>query len=95
MSDSDPNFVVYSIGANGPVFPDEKLPSLPPIPHGSVVVIEGRREPAWRYSMALNRLHGSAAFAVAIFDIQLGAVVVKSHNPAYHEGQVFDFQLPA
>lgn len=84
---------MYSIGIDRPITPDEPLPPVPPIPRGSLVVIEGRA-PIWRYGMALHRLHGSAAAAVAVFDPRLGAVVVASHSPAFAEGQVVDVKLP-
>ncbi len=60
---------------------------------GVLVVIEGRA-PIWRYGMAFHLLHGSAAMAVAVFDPRLGAVVVASHHPNWHEGQVIDCCSP-
>jgi CRISPR-associated protein Csx3 len=88
-----PDPVFYSIGVAHPVTPEEPLPPLPPIPRGALVVIEGRA-PIWRYGLALHRLHGSAAGAVAVYDPRLGAVVVASHTPAYAEGQVLDVEPP-
>lgn len=85
-------FVVYSIGVEMPITPSEPLPPVPPIPRGSVVVVEGRA-PIWRYGMALHRLHGSPAAAVAFYDPRLGAVVVASHSPEYREGQVLDADI--
>jgi CRISPR-associated protein Csx3 len=85
--------IYYSIGVDQPVTPDEPLPPLPAIPKGALVVIEGRA-PVWRYGMALHRLHGSPAGAVAVFDPRLGAVVVASHHPNWREGQVIDVQPP-
>jgi len=85
--------VFYSIGVTGPITPDEPLPPLPPIQQGALVVIEGRA-PIWRYAMALHRLHGSPAGAVAVYDPRLGAVVVASHRPEYREAQVIDLQPP-
>ena len=87
------NIVLYSIGVERPITPQESLPEVPEIPRGSVVVIEGRA-PVWRYGMALHRLHGSPAAAVAVYDPRLGAVIVASHHPDYREGQVIDVQLP-
>ncbi|MFA6373458.1 MAG: CRISPR-associated protein Csx3 [Methanothrix sp.] len=55
------------------------LPPLPAIPRGSLVIVEGRA-PIWRYGMALHRLHGSPAAAVAFYDPRLGAVVVATHS---------------
>lgn len=83
--------VIYSIGVDRPIAPEEPLPEVPEIPRGSVVVVEGRA-PVWRYGMAFHRLHGSAAAAVAVYDPRLGAVIVASHHPDYHEGQVIDVQ---
>lgn len=83
--------VFYPIGVDQPITPDESLPPLPEIPRGSVVVVEGRA-PVWRYGMALHKLHGSPAAAVAVYDPRLGAVVVASHHPDYREGQVLDVQ---
>jgi len=88
-----PETVFYSIGVDHPIRPDEPLPTLPAIPRGAVVVIEGRA-PIWRYGMAFHRLHGSAAGAVAVYDPRLGAVVVASHRPEYQEGQVLDVAPP-
>ncbi|MBZ5495744.1 MAG: CRISPR-associated protein Csx3 [Acidobacteriia bacterium] len=85
--------VFYSIGVDHPIRPDEPLPPLPEISKGAVVVIEGRA-PIWRYGMALHRLHGSPAAAVAVYDPRLGAVVVASHDPEYREGQVVDTHPP-
>jgi CRISPR-associated protein Csx3 len=79
--------VRYNVGVEGPITPADPLPEPPAIPRGAVVVIEGRA-PIWRYGMALHRLHGSPAAAVATFDPRLGAVVVASHHPHYHDGQV-------
>ena len=84
--------VVYSIGVEHPIQPDEPLPPLPEIPRGAVVVIEGRA-PIWRYGLALHKLHGSAAAAVAVYDPRLGAVVVASHTPALVDGQVLDVKI--
>ncbi len=86
--------VFYSIGVDRPITPEEPLPPLPQIPRGAVVVVEGRA-PIWRYAMALHRLHGSPAAAVAVYDPRLGAVVVASHHPELREGQVLDVTPPA
>lgn len=85
--------VYYSIGVDAPITPDDSLPPLPEIPRGALVIIEGRA-PVWRYGMAFHRLHGSSAGAVAVFDPRLGAVVVASHHPNWHEGQVIDVDIP-
>jgi CRISPR-associated protein Csx3 len=45
--------------------------------------------------MALHRLHGSPAAAVAFYDPRLGAVVVTSHSREWRVGQVLDVTLPA
>lgn len=79
--------ISYSIGVDHPIIPSEPLPSLPVIPQGALVVVEGRA-PIWRYGMAMHLLHGSPAGAIAFFDPRLGAVVVASHHPNYREGQV-------
>jgi CRISPR-associated protein Csx3 len=86
--------VFYSIGIDRPVTPDELLPSLPEIPRGALVVIEGRA-PIWRYGLAFHRLHGSPAGAIAVFDPRLGAVIVASHHPNWREGQIVDVTAPA
>lgn len=85
--------VFYSIGVDRPITPDESLPPVPEIPRGVLVVIEGRA-PIWRYGIAIHRLHGSPAGAVAVFDPRLGAVVVASHHPNWREGQVIDVDVP-
>ncbi|MDD4651298.1 MAG: CRISPR-associated ring nuclease Crn3/Csx3 [Methanothrix sp.] len=72
--------------------PAEPLPTLPPIPRGSLVIVEGRA-PIWRYGMALHRLHGSPAAGAA--DPRLGAVVVATHSPQWAVGQVVDVTMPA
>ncbi len=87
-----PSMVVYSIGVEHPVLPSEPLPPLPEIPRGSLVVIEGRA-PIWRYGMALHRLHGSPAAAIAFYDPRLGAVVVATHSPEFTDGQVVEVTL--
>ena len=92
MTDS-PKTVFYSIGVEQPITPAEPLPPVPVIPRGSVVVIEGRA-PLWRYGMAFHKLHGSAAAAVAVYDPRLGAVIVASHHPDFHEGKILDVTLP-
>jgi CRISPR-associated protein Csx3 len=86
--------VIYSIAVPSPITPAEPLPPLPEIPRGSLVIVEGRA-PIWRYGMALHRLHGSPAAAVAVYDPRLGAVVVTSHSPMWAVGQVVDVTLPA
>lgn len=88
-----PEVVFYSLGVDRPIAPEEPLPPLPPIPRGALVVIEGRA-PIWRYGTAFHRLHGSAAGAIAVYDPRLGAVVVASHHPNWHEGQVLDVSPP-
>jgi CRISPR-associated protein Csx3 len=88
------NPVFYSLGVSIPIAPTEPLPPMPEIPRGSIVVLEGRA-PIWRYAMALHRLHGSPAAAVAVYDPRLGAVIVASHHPDYREGQVLDVKPPA
>ena len=90
----DRKTVFYSIRVDTPTTPEEPLPPLPQIPRGAVVVVEGRA-PIWRYAMALHRLHGSPAAAVAVYDPRLGAVVVASHHPGFREGQVLDVTPPA
>ncbi|HXG08384.1 MAG TPA: CRISPR-associated ring nuclease Crn3/Csx3 [Gemmataceae bacterium] len=79
--------VYYNIGVEQPITPAEPLPPVPAIPPGALVIVTGRA-PIWRYGMALHRLHGSPAGAVAVFDPRLGAVVVQSHSPQWHEGQI-------
>jgi CRISPR-associated protein Csx3 len=88
-----PQAILYSIGVDQPITPDEPLPPLPHIPRGALVVIEGRA-PIWRYGMAFHRLHGSPAAAVAVYDPRLGAVVVASHSPEFAESQVIPLELP-
>ena len=87
------NHVVYSIGVDNPITPNEPLPPLPDIPRGSLLVVEGRA-PIWRYGMALHLLHSSPAAAIAFYDPRLGAVVVASHNPSFTIGQVVDVTIP-
>ena len=79
----------YSIGVEHPIAPDESLPTLPLIPRGALVVIEGRA-PIWRYGVEFRKLHGSAVGSVAVYDSRLGAVVVASHNPENRERQIVD-----
>ena len=86
--------VFYSIGVTQPITPAEPLPPLPDIPRGALVVIEGHA-PIWRYGMAFHRLHGSPAGAIAVFDPRIGAVVVASHHPNWHESQVIDVNIPS
>jgi CRISPR-associated protein Csx3 len=85
--------VFYHIGVDHPITPNEPLPKLPEIPRGAVVIIEGR-SPIWRYGMAIHRLHGSPASAIAVYDPRLGAVIVASHLPNLHEGDILDVTLP-
>ena len=87
------NHVVYSIGVDHPITPNEPLPPLPDIPRGSLVIVEGRA-PVWRYGMALHLLHGSPAAVIAFYDPRLGAVIVASHNPSFTIGQVVDVTIP-
>lgn len=94
MTDPTVSPVFYSIAVDQPIGPEEALPPLPEVPRGALVVVEGRA-PIWRYGMALHRLHGSAAGAVAFFDPRLGAVVVASHHPNWREGQVVDVAPPS
>jgi len=86
--------IFYSIAVAEPITPAEPLPALPVIPRGALVVVEGRA-PIWRYGMALHRLHGSPAGAVAFYDPRLGAVVVASHHPLWREGQIIDVAPPS
>jgi CRISPR-associated protein Csx3 len=88
------NIVFYSIGVDHPIRPDDLLPPLPEIPRGAIVVIEGRA-PIWRCGLAFHKLHGSPAAAIAVYDPRLGAVVVASHTPDLHDGQVLDVALPS
>jgi CRISPR-associated protein Csx3 len=93
MSTGHRSVVFYSIGVDRPITPDEPLPALPTIPRGALVVIEGRA-PIWRYGLALHRLHGSPAAAVAVYDPRLGAVIVISHSPEFTEANVVDVTPP-
>jgi len=88
-----PEIVFYSIGVDRPITVDEPLPALPAIPRGALVVIEGRA-PIWRYGLALHRLHGSPAGAIAVYDPRLGAVVVASHLPKWRDCQIVDTHPP-
>ena len=88
-----PETVFYSIGVDRAVSPEEPLPPLPHIPRGSLVVVEGRA-PIWRYGLALHRLHGSAAAAVAVYDPRIGAVVVISHHQRFRETEIVDVSPP-
>lgn len=83
----------WNIGVDGPCAPSDPLPPLPEIARGGLLVIGGRA-PVWRYGMALHRVHGSPAGAVATYDPRLGAVVVATHSPEYKEGQVIDVAWP-
>ena len=65
---------------------------MPAIPHGTLVIVEGRA-PIWRYGMALHLLHGSPAAAVAFYDPRLGAVVVATHSREWQVGQIVDVVL--
>ncbi|NPV63064.1 MAG: CRISPR-associated protein Csx3 [Methanotrichaceae archaeon] len=85
--------IIYSIGVPSPITPAEPLPSLPEIPRGSLVIVEGRA-PIWRYGMALHLLHASPAAAIAFYDPRLGAVIVASHSPAWQVGLVVDITIP-
>jgi CRISPR-associated protein Csx3 len=89
MTTNDYEIIFYHIGTDKPITPTEPLPVLPEIPRGSLVVIEGRA-PIWRYGLAFHKLHGSPAFAIAVFDPRLGAIVVASHSPLFEEGAVID-----
>ena len=79
--------VLWDIGVDHPIGPDESLPEPPEIPVGAVVVLSGRA-PIWRYAMAFHRVHGSPAGAVACYDPRLGNVIVASHVPDLKEGDV-------
>ena len=85
-------FIVSSLAVSSP--DRSRCLLCPPIPRGSLVIVEGRA-PIWRYGMALHLLHGSPAAAVAFYDPRLGAVVVASHSPEWQVGQVVDVTLPA
>lgn len=88
MTNSSHNIVVYSIGVEAPITPEEPLPALPDIPPGALAVVEGRA-PVWRYGLAFHRLHGSPAGAIAFYDPKLGgAVVVASHNKNWKERDI-------
>lgn len=89
---SSKNIILFNIGVVNPVTPSTPLPPPPAIPRGSLVVLEGRA-PIWRYAMALHKLHGSPAAAVAVYDPRLGAVVVQSHSPEYKDGDVIDVTI--
>lgn len=93
MSIGDHPVVFYSIGVERPITPEEALPPLPEIPRGALVVVEGRA-PIWRYGLALHRLHGSPAGAVAVYDPRLGAVVVAAHAPGFLDGQIVELTPP-
>ncbi len=88
------NHVIYDIGVREIIKPDEPLPPRPKIPRGALVILTGRA-PIWRYGMALHKLHGSPAGAIAVYDPRLGAVVVVSHCDAWTVGQVVDVALAA
>lgn len=79
--------ITWYIGVESPIVPTDPLPEMPEIPSGSILILSGRA-PIWRYAMALHRAHGSAAGAIACFDPRLGNVIVASHVPDLHEGQV-------
>lgn len=85
------NAVVYHIGVESPITPEEPLPALPVIPRGALVILEGRA-PIWRYVMAFHKLHGLAS-AVGIYDPRLGVVVAASHSPEFREGDILDFRI--
>lgn len=85
------NAVVYHIGVETPITPEEPLPALPAIPRGALVILEGRA-PIWRYVMAFHALHGLAS-AVGVYDPRLGVVVTASHSPKYKEGEILDLQV--
>ena len=82
-------FVYWHIGIDVPITPSSPLPAMPYIPRGAVVVVGGRA-PIWRYGMALHKLHGSPAGAIAFNDSKLGYIVVASHMLEVAEGQILD-----
>ena len=80
--------VLWDIGVDKPIAPNEPLPPMPAIPAGDILIIGGRA-PTWRFGMALHEAHGSPAGAVAFFDPRLGGgVVVASHRPGIKDGDV-------
>lgn len=86
------DIVIYHIGVTEAITPADPLPEIPIIPRGSLVILEGRA-PIWRYCIALHRLHGSPAEAIAVYDPRLGAVVVQSHSKKYKEGEIIDITI--
>lgn len=85
------NYVVYHIGIEMPISPEEPLPPLPKIPRGALVILEGKA-PVWRYVKAFHALHGLAS-AVGVYDPRLGVIIAASHSPEYAEGEVLDIEL--
>ncbi len=87
--------VWYRIGVSQPVEPSDPLTSLPEIPRGAIVIVEGRA-PIWRYAIAFHALHGSAAAAVCTYYPKLGADgVVASHVKDLHDGIILDVTPPS
>lgn len=84
----------YSIGTEGPVTPDVKLPQLPAVVRGSLVVVEGRA-PIWLYGLAFHKLHGSPAGVIGVYDPKLGVVIVAAHVPGFREGEILDLDPPS
>jgi hypothetical protein len=60
-----------------------------PAPAGNPPRLAGHRggPGSGESGMALHKLHGSPAAAVAFYDPRLGAVVVASHNQQWTVGQ--------
>lgn len=79
--------IIYDIGVDAPISPNEMLPEVPAeISAGTIVVLTGRA-PIWRYCQAFHKVHGLAC-AIATHDPRLGDVVVASHTPGLKEGDI-------
>jgi CRISPR-associated Csx3 family protein len=88
------DLIIYDIGVDTHIDPDGKLPSMPGVSDGTVIIIGGKA-PVWQYGKAVSAFLKSAADVVAVFDPRMdGAVIVHSRDNRYpfRIGEVIPYQ---
>jgi CRISPR-associated protein Csx3 len=58
---------------------------------GNLPVLVNGRGPIWGYGMLFHLAHATPA--IATYDPRLGYVVIQSHDPRFHVGQILTIEI--
>jgi CRISPR-associated Csx3 family protein len=87
------DLVIFDIGTAVPIEPGDKLPVMPVVSDGAVIIIGGRA-PTWQYGKAIASFLATDAGVIAVFDPRLDGAVIVASNAKYPftVGEIIPYQ---